>query len=76
MTEIDLHGMSLEEAESEVLKFVDQLYYRGETSGRIIHGMGVIVEKLPEWLQSYPHVKNFERVWSNPGATLVFLEIA
>ncbi|OGQ48519.1 MAG: hypothetical protein A3H42_05805 [Deltaproteobacteria bacterium RIFCSPLOWO2_02_FULL_46_8] len=76
MTEIDLHGMSLEEAESEVMKFVDQLYYRGEASGRIVHGLGVIAEKLPEWLQSYPHVKSFERVWSNPGATLVFLEIA
>ena len=76
MTEIDLHGMSLEEAEAEVMKFVDQLYFRGETTGRIIHGFGVIEETLPKWLRSYPHVKSFEPVWSNPGATLVYLNLA
>lgn len=72
-TEIDLHGMNLEEAEAEVMRFVDQLYYQGESSGQIIHGLGVIAEKLPTWLRNYPHVKSFERVWSNPGATWVYL---
>ena len=75
MTEIDLHGMNLEEAESAVMKFVDQLYYRGEGCGRIIHGFGVIEQKLPEWLRSYPYVKSFEPVLLNPGATIVFLAL-
>jgi len=74
-TEIDLHGLKLEEAQSEVMRFVDQLYYHGETSGRIIHGIGVIAEKLPDWLKNYPYVKSFERVPFNPGVTLVFLEV-
>ncbi len=75
-TEIDLHGMRLEDAETEVMRFVDQLYYRGETSGRIIHGMGIIAEKLPEWLKSYPYVKSFEHAPFNRGVTLVFLALA
>ena len=76
ITEIDLHGMRLDEAESAVMKFVDQLYFHGETSGRIIHGMGIIKEKLPQWLKNYPYVKRFELAPFNPGATLVFLEAA
>ncbi len=74
-TEIDLHGLRLEEAESEVMRFVDQLYYRSETSGRIIHGLGAISEKLAGWLRNYPYVKSFERAPFNPGVTLVFLEV-
>lgn len=74
-SEIDLHGLRLDEAESEVMRFVDRLYYHGETSGRIIHGMGIISEKLPQWLKSYPYVKHFERAPFNPGVTLVSLEV-
>ncbi|MBI3540946.1 MAG: Smr/MutS family protein [Deltaproteobacteria bacterium] len=74
-TEIDLHGLRLEEAELEVMRFVDQLYYQGETNGRIIHGLGIISQKLPEWLRSYPHVKSFEYAPFNPGVTLVFLAV-
>jgi DNA-nicking Smr family endonuclease len=74
-TEIDLHGLKLEEAEAVVLRFVDQLYYSGESSGRIIHGVGVIAERLPTWLGSYPFVKRFERAPFNPGATTVYMEI-
>ncbi len=76
ITEIDLHGFRLEEAESEVMKFVDRLYYHGETSGRIIHGFGTIAERLPQWLKNYPYVKNFRKAPFNPGVTLVFLEVA
>ncbi|MDO8461410.1 MAG: Smr/MutS family protein [Deltaproteobacteria bacterium] len=75
-TELDLHGLRLEEAEAEVMRFVDQLYYHGETSGQIIHGFGVIAEKLPQWLKSYPYVKSFERTPFNPGVTHVFLDVA
>lgn len=75
MTEIDLHGLKLEDAEVQVMRFVDQLYYRGETSGRIIHGMGIIGERLPQWLKNYPYVRHFEKAPFNAGATLVFLEV-
>ena len=75
-TEIDLHGLRLEEAESEVMRFVDQLYFHGETSGRIIHGMGLIAEKLPQWLKNYPYVKSFERNPFNAGVTFVVLSVA
>ena len=73
-TEIDLHGLRLEEAESEVMRFVDQLYFHGETSGRIIHGLGVIADRLPQWLKNYPYVKNIERSSMNPGVTMVSME--
>ncbi len=73
--EIDLHGLRLEEAETQVMRFVDRLYFQGETDARIIHGMGVIAEKLPQWLKSYPYVKSFERLSYNPGVTLVILEV-
>lgn len=75
-TEIDLHGMRLDEAEAAVLHFVDQLYYNGEGSGRIVHGMGIIAEKLPQWLQSYPYVKRFERSSFNAGVTNVVMALA
>jgi len=74
-TEIDLHGLRLEEAEAEVMRFVDRLYYHGETSGRIIHGLGAISARLPQWLQSYPYVKRFELSPLNAGVTLVFLAV-
>jgi dsDNA-specific endonuclease/ATPase MutS2 len=74
-TDLDLHGLRLEEAEAEVLRFVDQLYYQGETSGRIIHGFGIIAERLAGWLKSYPYVKRFERSPLNAGVTVVFLEV-
>lgn len=75
MNELDLHGMRLDEAESAVMRFVDDLFYRSETSGRIIHGMGVIADHLPQWLNNYPYVKKFERAPFNPGATNVYLQI-
>jgi len=75
-TEIDLHGLKLDEAEREVMRFIDQLYYNGETSGRIIHGMGVIAEHLPHWLESYPFIARFERSTFNAGATMVYMDIA
>ena len=73
-TEIDLHGLKLEEAESTVMYFIDQLYYQGETSGRIIHGMGMISERLPQWLKSYPFVREFRLAPFNSGVTLVYLD--
>ncbi len=74
-TEIDLHGMRLDEAEREVMRFVDQLYYNGEGSGRIVHGFGIIAEKLPQWLSSYPYVKRFERSTFNTGVTMVYMNL-
>ncbi len=71
--ELDLHGFRLHEAEDEVLKFIDRLHYQGETMGEIIHGLGVIAEKLPEWLRSYPHVRHFNTRPFNRGVTVVYL---
>ncbi len=76
IVEVDLHGLRIEEAEAAVMKFVDQLYFHGETSGRIIHGRGMIAEKISDWLRNYPYVDRFERAPLNPGVTLVFMEVA
>ncbi len=74
-TEIDLHGLRLHEAEAAVMHFVDQLYFQGETCGRVIHGFGVIAGHLPGWLKTYPHVKSVERSSMNAGVTVVYLEV-
>lgn len=74
-TEIDLHGCRLEDAQQEVMRFVDQLYYNGETEGRIVHGLGAIAERLGTWLDEYPYVKGYERSPLNAGVTIVRLEV-
>ncbi len=74
MQELDLHGMKLHEAEGAVIKFIDRLYFEGELSCRIVHGLGVIATNLPTWLRSYPYVHSFERDSFNSGTTLVRLE--
>lgn len=74
MQELDLHGMKLHEAESAVIKFIDRLYFEGELSCKIIHGLGVIAAHLPGWLRSYPYVQSFERDSFNSGSTLVKIE--
>lgn len=74
-TELDLHGFRLAEAEAEVMRFLDQLYYHQEASGRIIHGFGVIAERLPQWLKNYPYVKSFDRAPFNLGITLIYLDL-
>lgn len=72
--ELDVHGMKLHEAESEVLRFIDNAYFRGELSCKIVHGFGVISENLPKWIKTYPYVVGFERDPGNAGATIVKLE--
>lgn len=75
MQEIDLHGFKLHEAEEEVIRFVDHVYFEGEASCKIIHGLGVIASELPKWLKNYPYVKSFEPDPMNSGATIVWMEI-
>lgn len=71
--EIDLHGFRLLEAHEEVIKFLDRLHYEGEGTAYIIHGLGMISQKLPNWLKELPYVKSHELNPWNRGVTIVRL---
>jgi len=60
-TEIDLRGMNLEEAMSEVDNFLDRSVMSGLTSVTVIHGKGtgVLRNGIQTMLRKHPHVKSF-----------------
>ncbi|MGF7060752.1 endonuclease MutS2 [Brassicibacter mesophilus] len=59
--EIDLRGMSLEEAILDVDKYLDDAYIAGLKSVFIIHGKGtgILREGIGQLLKSHKHVKTF-----------------
>ncbi len=59
--EIDLRGMTLEVAELEVDKFLDECSLYGLSSVSIIHGKGTgtLRSGIQAMLRHHPHVKNF-----------------
>jgi len=79
-TEINVIGRTVDEATSEVEKFVDRAFLAGMTRVRIVHGsgMGILRKALRQYLQTHPHV---ESVTEPPidegggGATVVELRV-
>ena len=79
-TEINVIGRTVDEATSEVEKFVDHAFLAGMTRVRIVHGsgMGILRKALRQYLQKHPHVESVTEPPSNEGgggATLVELKI-
>ncbi|EOD00928.1 endonuclease MutS2 [Caldisalinibacter kiritimatiensis] len=60
-TELDLRGMTLEEAMLDVDKYLDDAYIAGLNEVTIIHGKGtgVLREGISQLLRGHRHVKNF-----------------
>ncbi len=60
-SEIDLRGMTLEEAEMSVDKFLDECAVAGLTTANIIHGKGTgtLRSGIHAMLRHHPHVKKF-----------------
>ncbi len=60
-SEVDLRGMTLEEAESAVDKFLDECSMAGLNTVSIIHGKGtgVLRTGIQTLLRRHPHVKTF-----------------
>jgi len=79
-TEINVIGRTVDEATSEVEKFVDRAFLAGMPRVRIVHGsgMGILRKALRQYLQKHPHVESVTEPPSNEGgggATVVELRL-
>jgi DNA mismatch repair protein MutS2 len=79
-SEINVIGRTVDEATSEVEKFVDRAFLAGMPRVRIVHGsgMGILRKALRQYLQKHPHVESVTEPPSNEGgggATVVELRV-
>ncbi len=79
-SEINVIGRTVDEATSEVEKFVDRAFLAGMPRVRIVHGsgMGVLRKALRQYLQKHPHVESVTEPPTNEGgggATVVELRV-
>ncbi len=79
-SEINVIGRTVDEATSEVEKFVDHAFLAGMPRVRIVHGsgMGILRKALREYLKKHPHVESVAEAPQNEGgggATLVELRV-
>jgi DNA mismatch repair protein MutS2 len=77
-TEINVIGQTVDQATSEVEKFIDRAFLAGLTRVRIVHGsgMGILRKALRQFLQKHPHVATVSEPQQNEGgagATVVEL---
>ena len=76
--EINLIGRTVDEATSEVEKFLDRAYLAGLPRIRIVHGtgMGILRRALRAMLERHPHVASISepgQAEGGAGATVVEL---
>ncbi len=79
-SEINVIGRTVDEATSEVEKFVDRAFLAGMPRVRIVHGsgMGILRKALRQYLKQHPHVESVIEPPSNEGgggATVVELRV-
>jgi DNA mismatch repair protein MutS2 len=77
-SEINVIGRTVDEASSEVEKFVDRAFLAGLPRVRVVHGsgMGILRKALRQLLQKHPHVESIAEPPQNEGgggATVVEL---
>jgi DNA mismatch repair protein MutS2 len=77
-SEINVIGRTVDEATSEVEKFVDRAFLAGVPRVRVVHGsgMGILRKALRQYLQKHPHVESITEPSQNEGgagATVVEL---
>ncbi len=77
-TEINVIGQTVDQATSEVEKFVDRAFLAGMPRVRIVHGsgMGILRKAIRQFLQKHPHVATVAEPPQNEGgagATVVEL---
>jgi DNA mismatch repair protein MutS2 len=77
-SEINVIGQTVDQATSEVEKFVDRAFLAGLARVRVVHGsgMGILRKALRQYLQKHPHVESISEPPQNEGgggATVVEL---
>jgi len=79
-SEINVIGRTVDEATSEVEKFVDRAFLAGLPRVRVVHGsgMGILRKALRQFLEKHPHVASVTEPPANEGgggATIVELRV-
>ena len=79
-SEINVIGRTVDDATSEVEKFVDRAFLAGLPRVRVVHGsgMGILRKALRQYLQKHPHVESVIEAPQNEGgggATVVELRV-
>jgi DNA mismatch repair protein MutS2 len=79
-SEINVIGRTVDEAASEVERFVDRAFLAGLRQVRVVHGsgMGILRKALRQLLQKHPHVESVTEPPQNEGgggATVVALRV-
>ena len=79
-SEINVIGRTVDDATSEVEKFVDRAFLAGLPRVRVVHGsgMGILRKALRQYLQKHPHVESVTEPPQNEGgggATVVELRV-
>jgi len=79
-TEINVIGQTVDQASTEVEKFVDRAFLAGLPRVRVVHGsgMGILRKALRQMLQQHPHVASVIEAPQNEGgggATVVELNV-
>ena len=73
-SDINLKGLTIDEAILKIEKFFDQSLTHNQTTVKIIHGRGVLKEALKKYLSSSLYVKKCYKNSSNDHSTLVELK--
>jgi DNA mismatch repair protein MutS2 len=79
-SEINVIGRTVDEATSEVERFIDRAFLAGLSQVRVVHGsgMGILRKALRQYLQKHPHVVSVTEPPQNEGgggATVVELRV-
>ena len=77
--ELDLRGLTGEEAIAEVQHFLDDALLSGVQRVDIIHGKGTgaLRKRVTEFLKGYPQVKSFRLgEWNEGGSGVTVVELA
>ena len=79
-SEINVIGRTVDDATSEVEKFVDRAFLAGLPRVRVVHGsgMGILRKALRQFLQKHPHVESVTEPPQNEGgggATVAELKV-
>lgn len=78
-SELDLRGMTGDEAANRVQQFLDEAYVAGLHRVDIIHGKGTgaLRKRIAGLLKDYPHVKSFRLgEWNEGGSGVTVVELA
>lgn len=73
---LDLHGMAVHDAWKYFNNEVDQAFYRGVRSMKVITGKGLMLEEFSTWANNHPKIQRAElnkdggsfRVWLKKNA--------